>query len=131
MKLAAIFLEAQDRSSRGYTVNFGGNYRYIVDLYSESCSISRLNNKGYIGNLFDKDEDVVNVSAIVGANGCGKTTLIYDLINHLNGNYRSGFSIWEEGEKTYIKDYIFVHHKLKSNGFSIEKTNIDLKINTT
>ncbi|WP_299547418.1 hypothetical protein [Seonamhaeicola sp.] len=105
MRLAAVFIEDQDRESGGYTVNFGGYKHYDVIVNEGICKINATDNSVFIENLFDQNETIVNVSAIVGENGSGKTSIIYQIIEYFNGVYRQGFSIWEEKKKIFLKDY--------------------------
>ena len=80
MRLAAIFIENHDYEFGGYTLNFGGNFYYDVRFGDGNTRISRTRNENFLNNFFDKTGTVTNVSAIVGNNGSGKTTTIYDLL---------------------------------------------------
>ena len=105
MRLAAVFIENHDYEFGGYTLNFGGNFYYDVRFGDGNTRISRTRNENFLNNFFDKTGTVTNVSAIVGNNGSGKTTTIYDLLKVLNENYQKGIAFWEEGEISYINHY--------------------------
>lgn len=104
MRLAAVFIEDQDSSypNRGYTVNLGGDYFYDVAIDNGVLIIKSSKNNYFIENFFDENRIVTNVSAIVGSNGAGKTSLIYELIDHLEDHSVSGISIWESKGESYI-----------------------------
>lgn len=123
MRIAAIFIEDQDRPERGYTVNLGGKYYYEVQLTEDKCVIDRKENKVFIDNLFDKYGIVKNVSAIVGENGSGKTTLIRTLIEHLNGK-QPGICIWEEEGDVCVSNYRIPSHSLRGSNFNIKQCDL-------
>ncbi|TSE05869.1 AAA family ATPase [Aquimarina algiphila] len=107
MRLAAVFMEDQDLEKGGKTINFGGFYRYDIIVKDGKTKIKSEETKNFIEDFFDDEGFITNISAIVGTNGCGKTTLIYDLIATLQGK-GSGFTIWEDKEaKVYLKNYSF------------------------
>ena len=105
MRLAAVFIENHDYDDGGYTINFGGNFHYDVKFGDGTTRLSRKRNENYISNFFDTTNIVTNVSAIVGNNGSGKTTTIYELLRVLNENFQPGFAFWEDGEKCYFNNF--------------------------
>jgi hypothetical protein len=105
MRLAAVFIEDHDYDFGGYTLNFGGNFYYDLKFGDGSTRISRKRNENYINNFFDKTNTVTNVSAIVGSNGSGKTTTLYDVLKLLNEDFKSGFAFWEKGDTCYFNHY--------------------------
>lgn len=105
MRLAAIFIENHDYENGGYTINFGGNYHYDLKFGDGSTRISRSKNENFLSNFFDDTGTVTNVSAIVGNNGSGKTTTIYEILKALNGNFQPSFAFWEDGQKCYFNNF--------------------------
>lgn len=105
MRLAAIFIENSNYDNGGYTLNFGGNFYYDLRFGDGNTRISRKRNENYISNFFDKTNVVTNVSVIVGNNGSGKTSTIYDIVRLLNENFKSGFALWEDGDKCFLNNY--------------------------
>ena len=105
MRLAALFIENHDYDFRGYTLNFGGHFYYEVKFGDGNTRISRTRNENFIDNFFDETGTITNVSAIVGNNGSGKTTTIYDSLKVLNENYQKGIAFWEDDKVTYIDHY--------------------------
>lgn len=107
MRLAAVFIEDHSYANGGYNVNFGGNFYYEVSLGDGNCTISRTKNKSFVEGFFDDSGIVTNVSAIVGDNGSGKTSMIYEILGLLNKDFISGVEIWEDAEITYTNTYRF------------------------
>ncbi|MBU2973276.1 hypothetical protein [Zobellia sp. B3R18] len=107
MRLAAVFIEKRDNKYGGYTLNFGGHFNYKVKFGDGKTRISRRRNENYINNFFDSTNTVTNVSAIVGSNGSGKTTTIYEVLRLLNKDFKPGFAFWEEGDTCYFNHYNF------------------------
>ncbi|WP_445454294.1 hypothetical protein [Flavobacterium sp. 25HG05S-40] len=105
MRLAALFIENHDYEFGGYTLNFGGNYYYDVKFGDGNTKITRTKNDNFIDNFFDETGTITNVSAIVGNNGSGKTSTIYDALRVLNETYQKGIAFWEEDKLTYIDHY--------------------------
>jgi len=107
MRLAAIFIENHDYEFGGYTINFGGNYHYELKFGDGSTRISRTKNENFLNNFFDNTGTVTNVSAIVGNNGSGKTTTIYEILKALNEDFQPSFAFWEDGQKCYFNNFNF------------------------
>ena len=105
MRLAAIFIENHEYEFGGYTLNFGGNFNYEVKFGDGRTRISGKRNENFIPSFFDESNTVTNVSVIVGNNGSGKTTTIYDVLKLLNEDFQPGFAFWEEGDTCYFNNY--------------------------
>jgi len=102
MRLVAVFIDDSEDISKRRTINFGGNFIYDVQFVEGMTILKREKNENFIENFFDETGTITNISAIVGRNGSGKTSNIFDLINVINQNFHSGISFWEEGENCYL-----------------------------
>ena len=116
MRLAALFIENHDYEFGGYTLNFGGNFYYEVKFGDGNTRITRRKNVNFIDNFFDDSGTITNVSAIVGNNGSGKTSTIYDALRVLNENNQKGIAFWEEEKTTYINHYNTILPPIKLEG---------------
>lgn len=125
MRLTAIFIEDDDYENGGYTINLGGNHFYGIKVGNRICEITSNKNELFINDFFDNTGTLTNISAIVGGNGSGKTTLIYDIINLLNNNFISGFTIWEDEDNSYINKYRWTLG-INSNGLDFKSLNNEL-----
>lgn len=105
MRLVAVFIENHNYKFGGYTINFGGNFSYNVKFGDGKTRIRRKKNENYINNFFDSSNTVTNVSAIVGNNGSGKTTTIFEILKVLNEDFKPGFVFWEDGDTCYFNNY--------------------------
>jgi len=105
MRLAALFIENHKYKFGGYTLNFGGHFYYEVKFGDGNTRITRNKNKNFIDNFFDEYGTVTNVSAIVGNNGSGKTSTIYEALKVLNENGQKGIAFWEDNQSTLINHY--------------------------
>ncbi len=105
MRLAAVFIENHDYDHGGYTINFGGKFYYDLKFGDGTTRIKRSRNENFLNNFFDETGTVTNVSAIVGNNGSGKTTIIYEVLKALNEDFQPSFAFWEEDEKCYFNNY--------------------------
>ncbi|AEH01972.1 AAA family ATPase [Lacinutrix sp. 5H-3-7-4] len=80
MRLAAIYLDFHDYLfEKAQYVNLGGKYIYEFDKNGESIDVSRRINNDYLEGFFDVtnlDSKLINVNAIVGQNGAGKSSLL-------------------------------------------------------
>jgi len=108
-KIAAIYFNNHEfLFDKPQIINLGGRNNYHIESYSEnSVELSCKPNLNFIENFFG--EDIALVSAIVGENGTGKTSLITKLFNQLipviTGEEKCVFFIIEETET--IKYYSF------------------------
>ena len=116
MRLAALFIENHDYEFGGYTLNFGGRFYYDVKFGDGNTRITRRKNVNFIDNFFDETGTITNVSAIVGNNGSGKTSTIYDALKVLNENHQKGIAFWEEEKITYIDHYNTILPQIKLEG---------------
>lgn len=80
MRLAAIYLDFHEfLFEKGQYVNLGGKYIYEFEKTRESIDVSRRINNDYLEGFFDVtnlDSKLINVNAIVGQNGAGKSSLL-------------------------------------------------------
>lgn len=78
MRLAALFILEHYLFEDSQTINLVGEYFYSFKKEGYKIFIERVKNDNYVENLYP--EGVTELSAIVGANGSGKTT-IFSIIN--------------------------------------------------
>lgn len=99
MILSAIYIENHFLFEKPQIINFGGKYFYSID---ENKKISKEENTSYIPNFYNQDT-ILLLSAIVGKNGAGKSSLLDIISNALNSQY--GFIstiIFEDNDKIFI-----------------------------
>lgn len=122
MRLVAIFIENEDLEKGGETINFGGYYSYEFIQAKNKVKLKQEENKNFIEHFFDKDAVITNISAVVGPNGCGKTTLIYDLLEIINDHFFSGIAIWEDENRiSYIQRYKYTHPIIPNSDYDIQE----------
>lgn len=108
-KISAVYFHSHDfLFDSPQIINFGGKNNYSIESSSEkSVVISCKSNPNFIEDFFG--EDISLVSAIVGENGTGKTSLITKMFNHLIpvsfGNEGVIIFIIEEKEKIKYFSY--------------------------
>lgn len=108
------------RLSQKYT------YNVQVDEDKNRVTITRSENKNYIDGFFEK-ESKVEVNAVVGENGCGKTSLlraVFDHSIHRNTEDKPSNRIFIFRNGTII--YVDVNSNAISERFSSNKAIIDL-----
>ena len=80
MQLVAYYIASYKYGIERQTVNFGGKYFYALRKNRQKkIVISRIPNSKYIPNFYSA-ENLTLVSAIVGGNGSGKTSLFIDMV---------------------------------------------------
>ncbi|MCR9264325.1 MAG: ATP-binding protein [Flavobacteriaceae bacterium] len=95
-RLSAFFVEKHRLFGAKTTINLGGYYFYRFEvLGDDSLSISRKINESFIDDFFGGE--ISMVSAIVGANGVGKTSIIMEVL--INPDT---ILIFEDGEKSFV-----------------------------
>ena len=94
MRLAALIILDHFLIETPSILNFGGPFTYQFELKKSKIELSRLEQIQYIPNFFG--ERISNLSAIVGANGAGKTSLMR-ILNKRNDDTKAIF-IYEDKE---------------------------------
>lgn len=80
MRLAAIYIFDHFLFEESKTINFGSKYNYEILSDGTFCSIKREENLLFIPNFY-AENTIANVSAIVGTNGVGKTSILKEITN--------------------------------------------------
>lgn len=89
----------------GLTINLGGRYIYTIKENStKKLTINKEENLDFIDNFWSKD--IKLVSAIAGANGTGKTSILRYLIEELSSNpaARNCIFIYEDKDSVQIQN---------------------------
>lgn len=103
MTLAAIFLTKNDFFKKSTVLNLGGKYIYEFEEFANgSFGIRRILNEKYIKNFFDSSEVLLNISAVVGANGVGKTSIMKEITSTVTNKRTSNLLIYEKGDKIIL-----------------------------
>ena len=107
MRLAAIFIPNNSLpyifgiKHQGQTVNFGGKYLYEIDENEGQIVITKRKlNEGFINNFWGIGISLV--SAIVGRNGTGKTSILRALNQESDVKHINVVHIFEEDDKEDI-----------------------------
>jgi ABC-type molybdenum transport system ATPase subunit/photorepair protein PhrA len=104
MRLVAIYISEHFLFDGPQTINLGGEWIYD---FSNLQNIARTRNKKYIDDFWGKDIELI--SAIVGSNGTGKTSILRQLcLDHNDKITVKIFEVCQEysGAKT-------IHNHLK------------------
>lgn len=126
-KIAAVYIHNHEfLFDKPQIINLGGRNNYCIESYDDKSVALRCKpNLNFIESFFG--EDIALVTAIVGENGTGKTSLITKLFNQLipvrTGEEKCVFFIIEETET--IKFYSFFDIE---NDFKITSKNFDAEI---
>ncbi|MCY0971034.1 hypothetical protein [Chryseobacterium wangxinyae] len=117
MRLSAIFIPPSEltyifgENHNGVTLNLGGQFNYEVRIQSEVLLVLKNENQNFIPDFFGNK--INQISAIVGANGTGKTSILRNLVKELSSNPkgRNCLLVYENDENIYIineTDYEFI-----------------------
>ncbi|WP_394749330.1 OLD family protein [Spongiimicrobium salis] len=100
MTLAAIYIHEHFLFDKPEVINFGGEkkYHFEFDENKNAITITTVLNDYYIPDFFG--EKIANISAVVGANGTGKTTLM-SIINKYKDDAKALF-IYDDGTEIPI-----------------------------
>ena len=126
MRLVSIYLKGHYLFTEDQVINFGGEYIYEFNFEEKNnkLKINRKNNEQFIRDFYG--ENISLTSAIVGANGAGKTSLINTILKNFNsGNSgvidcKAIVFIFEVGDSAKILE----RHYGKTN-FSCETVNFE------
>ena len=108
MHLAAYYIYENGFGIKNQTINFGGKYFYTLsEIENKKIKIERKLNQKYIPNFYDDTRKLTQVSAIVGRNGAGKTSLIKSVSNQLSRYFENNrnYFVFEDGEEITLVDY--------------------------
>lgn len=98
MRLAALFILEHYLFMDSQTINLVGEYFYSFKKEGNKIFIERVKNDNYVENLYP--EGVTELSALVGANGSGKTT-IFSIINK-NQDTTKAIFVYENKEQEIV-----------------------------
>lgn len=103
-------------------INITGKYNFSFNKNLDNPIIVITDKTKYIENFFDKENIIVDITAIVGENGSGKTTIM----DHISSKYYNDFNIdnWIQREKK-IRIKIF-ERSIEGNLEYIVVHNLDL-----
>lgn len=109
MRLAAIFIPKNSlpyifgEDHEGQTINLGGEYFYDISESKDIISIdSRNANPNFIENFWG--EDIVLISALVGKNGTGKTSVLRAINQELDNKHIDAVYLYERDELKIINE---------------------------
>ncbi|SHI95579.1 hypothetical protein SAMN04487911_10886 [Arenibacter nanhaiticus] len=125
MKLAAIYINENYLFENPFVLNFGGKYIYDVHENYNVLSIKRRPNNRFIKDFFDDSGTLLNVSTIVGTNGVGKTSLMYEIVESINRNNSNHVIIFEDGELAVFHNFMRTDKSLEIP-FPFENTEVDV-----
>lgn len=133
MRLVAVYIAENTlpyifgSNHLGKTLNFGGKYKYEILAKDKILILNQIEeNDSFIRNFYG--EDIVNISAIVGKNGIGKTTILRS-INHSfdNKSIKSLYIFNDENDKIFIKNELdFFTLETKLDYEHIQYLNFDI-----
>lgn len=114
MILSAIYIENHFLFDEPQIINFGGRYLFDLKNNNNEISISMQNNSSLIEGYFG---GVSMISAIVGANGAGKTNILR-ILNQHNDEYLS-ILIYEDENNIFFLNRSSI--KIKVDNFEYEE----------
>ncbi|PED94922.1 hypothetical protein CON90_10335 [Bacillus toyonensis] len=127
MELLSIWIQ-NDIYPKGKMVNLGGKYEFTL----ESNGTLKINeNKGYFPEIFDRDKGnskLVNVTALVGQNGTGKSVLLDCILSDLKLYATTSYPMLAVLQNTESGELI-IYHSL--SGINYEQVKDKLNRNIT
>ena len=104
MRLAAVYISDHFLLDEPQVINFGGKFIYHFKKGDDNLiEISTTENKNYIDGFWNKDVSLI--SAIVGANGSGKTSIL-KVINKGYQEYTKAIFVYESDTEAGVEFYI-------------------------
>jgi energy-coupling factor transporter ATP-binding protein EcfA2 len=88
MRQIVYFWISNYKNIKNQGFNFGSEYEYSTEIIEEKTIISRKENLLYLPDFFHStnSDSILNITAIVGENGCGKSTFLDALKHALTGD---------------------------------------------
>ena len=132
MILSAVIILDHFLFDEPQILNFGGKnfYSFTVDNTSKQISISTVDNDYFIPNFWNST--IQNISAIVGSNGSGKTSLLKIINKSFQDNTHAVFIYEDLNENSYNE--VYVHNRtadVEVDQTKIEGTEFQIFINGT
>lgn len=95
MELLYLYVHNDNKNIKGCEYNFSPNYRFTYDVAAKTFYM-----KWHKPNLQNKwfGDNILNISAIIGKNGAGKTNLLECIIKSLSGNRGSWIIYLHNGQ---------------------------------
>lgn len=118
MRLAAIIIFDHYLIETPTIINLGGPFTYEFELKKSRIELFRLEQNQYIPNFFG--ERITNLSAIVGANGAGKTSIMR-ILNKRNDDTKAIFIYEDEVAEIQIVNRT---GNINEHGYFTEKSKL-------
>ncbi len=99
MEILAIYIDEHFLYDEPIYLNFGGKYIFEFAKEEDYLNITKKDNLSYIEGFYN--DGITNISAIVGNNGVGKTSLMRVLNQEPKSN---SLAIYGKGDKIYIQN---------------------------
>lgn len=103
MVLRYFYIEEYNGVAQGLDINLGGQYKFYY-IANENC-LQIIKDEKYVDNLYQEYNVISDISAILGKNSAGKTTVLRMINSVFNGFYISNdkkYIILFENEENYI-----------------------------
>ena len=120
MRLAAIYLIEHYLFNAPQTISLINNYFYNIKTLGNEVFIERKKNDSYIKDFHSNN--ISELSAIVGSNGSGKTTIL-SIINKRNDNTKAVFIYEDTNDEIVIENRT---GKIDNNGNFTEKYKFEI-----
>ncbi len=112
MILRYFYIDKYNEITRNLDINLGGKYKY--QYHEANNELLFIRNETYIENLYEEYDVISDVSAILGKNSAGKTTILRMINTIFNGfdiYSKEKYIIIFEKERNYILYTNYMHIK--------------------
>ena len=112
MILRYFYIDKYNEITRNLDINLGGKYKY--QYHEANNELLFIRNETYIDNLYEEYDVISDVSAILGKNSAGKTTILRMINTIFNGfdiYSKEKYIIIFEKERSYILYTNYMHIK--------------------
>ena len=109
MQLTAIYIKRHFLFSQPQIINLGGKYFYEITEKQKGneYDLKRYENPSFIDNFWGNNISLV--TAVVGENGSGKTSLLKQITTYKN-HYPYTFFIWEDNDKLFFTQMYYASY---------------------